>query len=328
MEIQEIQKQEFYFDEPLLEYVGIVADEYWPHYEVAYYNKEDNSLVRGGMVYDCIDKDAILSCRCGSDVPDIFGRRYVDGKIDTAGKDKYLDNLDESVKEKEKSKLHILDTLGAFELERKALNGDIIKETLDASKFWYLCLCIKDYVMGQTKDAIRFKPTYREALTNLVEEMNKMELAIGGELTFKLEGEKDKITITDKQTLVFIKNIINNILEPYKDKHISMLDSLPHPEEGVELPYIYRLYLFNKYLSYFLKQCKAKKGVYASKDKSFLISKMIYVLGISDDKRFITESKNNSYKLDHLKNLLKRYKDVDVPTHPSYYYQKPLLSRF
>nr|UWD65003.1 MAG: hypothetical protein [Bacteriophage sp.] len=332
--IQEIQKQEFYFDEPLLEYVGIVADEYWPHYEVAYLDDKGSARILD-TISDGADMKNIVNLRTDSYIPNIFGRRYVDGKIDTAGKDKYLDNLDESVKEKEKLKLHILDTLNAFELERKALNGDIIKETLDASKFWYLCLCIKDYVMGQTVNALKSLPTPREVMTNLVEEMDKMNPTImraisridadkGGELTFKLEGEKHKITITDKQTLTLINIAIGEMLELHKDRYISMLDS---NLSEVELPYIYRLYLFNKYLSYFLKQCRAKKGVCASKDKSFLISKMIYVLGISDDKRFITEYKNR-YKLDHLKNLLKRYKDVDVLTHPSYYYERPLLSRF
>lgn len=137
MEIQEIQKQEFYFDEPLLEYVGIVADECWPHYEVAYLDDKGSARILD-TISDGTDMKNIVNLRTDSYIPDIFGRRYVDGKIDTAGKDKYLDNLDESVKEKEKLKLHILDTLNAFELEKKTLNGDIIKEPLDASKFWYL----------------------------------------------------------------------------------------------------------------------------------------------------------------------------------------------
>ena len=69
------------------------------------------------------------------------------------------------------------------------------------------------------------------------------------------------------------------------------------------------------YLSWFLKPLKAKKGVFASKDKSFLISQIIYILGISNDKKFITEYKDNGDKLDHLKNMLKRYKDIEIPTY-------------
>ena len=86
------------------------------------------------------------------------------------------------------------------------------------------------------------------------------------------------------------------------------------------LPLIYQIYLFNKYLSMFLKPLVAKKGTRASKDKSFLISKMIYVLSISDDIKFITEYKDNGDILNHLKNLLSRYKNIKIPTLNSIYW--------
>ncbi len=202
----DIQSREDYYDEPLLEYVVDFANKVFPTY----------------------DREGFYE----SNMPDLFGDRYVKGIIKPIGFDKYLDD-----------KLEIQYTLDAF--------------GLDSNKFWYLCLFLKDYVKGQTTNAIKTNPTHREELSNLLYELNKMNIKIkydrilsaekGGELSFKVEGG-------------------------------------------------------------------------ASKDKSFLISKMIYVLSISDDVKFITEYKDNGDKLNHLKNLLSRYKNIKIPTLNSIYW--------
>ena len=138
----------------------------------------------------------------------------------------------------------------------------------------------------------------------------------GGELSFKVEGGK-KVVITDKTTLIYINAAITIFMEKYnKILDESTLDI----NATTSLPLIYQIYLFNKYLSMFLKPLVAKKGTIASKDKSFLISKMIYVLSISDDVKFITEYKDNGDKLNHLKNLLSRYKNIKIPTLNSIYW--------
>lgn len=269
----DIQSREDYYDEPLLEYVVDFANKVFPAYD-------------GEDFYE-------------SNMPDLFGDRYVKGIIKPIGFDKYLDD-----------KLEIQYTLDAF--------------GLDSNKFWYLCLFLKDYVKGQTTNAIKTNPTHREELSNLLDELNKMNIKCdrilsaekGGELSFKVEGGK-KVVITDKTTLIYINVAITTFMEKYNkilDK--STLDI----EATTSLPLIYQIYLFNKYLSMFLKPLVAKKGDRASKDKSFLISKMIYVLSISDDVKFITEYKDNGDKLNHLKNLLSRYKNIKIPTLNSIYW--------
>lgn len=269
----DIQSREDYYDEPLLEYVVDFANKVFPTY----------------------DREGFYE----SNMPDLFGDRYVKGIIKPIGFDKYLDD-----------KLEIQYTLDAF--------------GLDSNKFWYLCLFLKDYVKGQTTNAIKTNPTHREELSNLLYELNKMNIKCdrilsaekGGELSFKVEGGK-KVVITDKTTLIYINVAITTFMEKYNkilDK--STLDI----EATTSLPLIYQIYLFNKYLSMFLKPLVAKKGDRASKDKSFLISKMIYVLSISDDVKFITEYKDNGDKLNHLKNLLSRYKNIKIPTLNSIYW--------
>ena len=271
----DIQSREDYYDEPLLEYVVDFANKVFPTYV-------------GESFYE-------------SNMPDLFGIRYVKGMIKPIGVDKYLDD-----------KLEIQYTLDAF--------------GLDSNKFWYLCLFLKDYVKGQTTNAIKTNPTHREELSNLLDELNKMKIKIkydsilsaekGGELTFKVEGGK-KVVITDKTTLIYINAAITTFMEKYNN----ILDkSTLDIEATTSLPLIYQIYLFNKYLSMFLKPLVAKKGTIASKDKSFLISKMIYVLSISDDVKFITEYKDNGDKLNHLKNLLSRYKNIKIRTLNSIYW--------
>lgn len=271
----DIQSREDYYDEPLLEYVVDFANKVFPTYV-------------GESFYE-------------SNMPDLFGDRYVKGIIKPIGVDKYLDD-----------KLEIQYTLDAF--------------GLDSNKFWYLCLFLKDYVKGQTTNAIKTNPTHREELSNLLDELNKMKIKIkydsilsaekGGELTFKVEGGK-KVVITDKTTLIYINAAITTFMEKYNN----ILDkSTLDIEATTSLPLIYQIYLFNKYLSMFLKPLVAKKGTIASKDKSFLISKMIYVLSISDDIKFITEYKDNGDKLNHLKNLLSRYKNIKIRTLNSIYW--------
>lgn len=273
MEILDIQSREDYYDEPLLEYVVDFANKVFPAYD-------------GEGFYE-------------SNMPDLFGIRYVKGMVKPIGVDKYLDD-----------KLEIQYTLDAF--------------GLDSNKFWYLCLFLKDYVKGQTTNAIKTNPTHREELSNLLNELNKMNIKCdrilsaekGGELSFKVEGGK-KVVITNKTTLIYINVAITTFMKKYNN----ILDeSTLNINVTTSLSLIYQIYLFNKYLSMFLKPLVAKKGTIASKDKSFLISKMIYVLSISDDVKFITEYKDNGDKLNHLKNLLSRYKNIKIPTLNSIYW--------
>ena len=90
-------------------------------------------------------------------------------------------------------------------------------------------------------------------------------------------------------------------------------------DDTVTLKPIYKIALFYKFLSWFLKDKVADKAIYASKDKSLLISRMIFILGISDDESFFEEYKEDGTKADYLKNYIKKYKDIVAPTFQSRY---------
>lgn len=297
--IEQLQRKEgdvgyysyLYMDEPLFQYVDSVANHFWESFDPDMETeKEDGTIEYGGMM--------------PSMVPDIFAGRYLDNKIDTSKQQIYEDATE------------VQDTLKAF--------------GLDTSKFWYLCLCIKDYVEGQTVDAIVNTPTHREELKMLVERLDEMQPEIqhshikvtqNAKLTLKV-GSKHKLEIEDGQTLTLLNVAVSEFLEKYKDTgNATLFDTAKlNINNKTSLPLIYRVYLFEKYLSWFLKPLKARKGIYASKDKNLLVSRMIWILGISDDKRYYEEYSETGDKLNFLKNNLRRYKDLKIKTHNSIYW--------
>lgn len=263
-------------DEPLLEYFVSVCNHFWQSYDPQCYTKDaEGNKEWGGL--------------CDSNVPRQFGARFFSGNINTEREQKYLASEE------------VLDTLKAF--------------NLDYEKFWYLCLGIKDYVEGCTDNAVKSKKTPREELKAMVDELNKLEPSenpSSGILSLKVG--KHPLKIENPTTLRVINIAIQELLEKYKEDK-TVLDAVKvDTNDKVTLSPIYKIALFNKYLSWFLKDKKANRKINASVDKSLLVSRMIFILGISDDESFFDEYKEDGSKSDYLRNYIKKYKDVDVPT--------------
>lgn len=248
------------------------------------------------------DVEPIEQVLLDSVAPDTFVYRYTEGFIDTSRVNKYLASEE------------VIDTVKAF--------------GLDVDKFWYLCLFIKDVAEGYTIDAVKKNPTHREELKNLVAELDKLEPEIKnnrfvsvkgtGELTLKVR--KHPIKITDGRTLTLINYAVTKLLDELADNN-ELLDSASIDfNQKKDLKPVYQIYLFNKYLSWFIKPLVADKASLASKDKSLLISRMIFILGISDDENYFEEYNDKGDKLNFLKNNLRRYQDVEIPTLNSYYW--------
>ena len=222
-----------------------------------------------------------------------FASDYLNGKIDTQSSIRM--DLYESP--------DIQDTLRAF--------------GLDSSKFWYLCLFIKWRVDYECKTAFVFPTSTKEKLHNLISEFEKLSLEFQGgkfvskvpaTLTFKVNGGKT-ITIDDANTLTFIGAAIESFLEQQDTDDLITSNSYGISElEKVDLSIRTKIYLFNEYLSPFVKPLEAIKGIYASKDKSLLISRMIYVFRVSEDKKLYTDLNEKSKKQNQLKGYLSRYK--------------------
>lgn len=221
--------------------------------------------------------------------------------------------------------------------EKQYLQDNQLQNTLkafglDKGKFWYLCLMLKDVVDARTKNAIPigFSPlTELEEVKKLFEQspQNSME-----ELTLKI-GE-DKFSVTNPKTMRYIRNAMKSAMEqaiaqaktdlntyrgrPFHSR-IKGVDALKM-DERINLPLSYQITLFHRYLYQFLKPLQALKEVHASKDKMLLISRMIFILGISDDDRYYDEYNDSGDKLNHLKSNISRYKKIDPPTVCNIYY--------
>lgn len=188
---------------------------------------------------------------------------------------------------------------------------------LDSSKFWYLCLFIKWKIDCECDNARVFPKEPLEKLRDLQAEFEKLDFtkyrgkyvsSKTAKLTFKVKGIK-AFTIDDKDTLAILNNIINDYLLTTPTKGY-----LLHDSEKVELSIITKMYLFNKYLSWFLSPLTANKAINASYDKSILVSRMIYTLGMFKNESMWQEYNESGNKKNQLKGYLSKYK------HPRYWH--------
>lgn len=224
-----------------------------------------------------------------------------------------LTMIDQSRKQKYLDSKEVQDTLKAFHL--------------DAEKFWYLCLFIKDIVEGYADGYDAISP--REEISQLVALLQKVEsdkndksLRTKSNALLSLKLGKMSVKIDNQLTLGIIKAALYAILKTDN----RMLDADLLNMKRIHKADIYKIAWFNKYLSSFLKDKVADKAVYAFKgsdistDKSLLISRMIFVLGLSGEENFYIEYTDEKVKKDYLKGYIKKYKKVEVPAHQSRYF--------
>ena len=213
-----------------------------------------------------------------------FASDYLDGKIDTQ---KIRKDLYES--------RDIQDTLRAF--------------GLDSSKFWYLCLYIKWKVDYECKTAFLLPKSGMEQLESLVDELKKLSPENAATLQFKIDGNKT-ITVDNGFALAALCDALISYLPEIANEKCLSPNSYGFDEiEKINLSTRTKIYLFNEYMSPFVKPLKANKRIYASKDKSLLISRMIYIFSICDDSKLYTDLNEKGYnKQNQLKGYLSRYK--------------------
>ena len=298
-ELPRYENVEDYYKEPLLEYVVKVANNFWK----------------------CYDSKKLMMIN--SVVPEDFCKRYHEGKINTVFRQSFLDAVE------------INDTLKAYKI--------------DIDKFWYLCLLVKDYSEGQTLKASLSNPTHKEEIKLLIEELGKLthnpkglqdkmmrfepartafqpkaqehiiKTDMSGKLTLRIGNDK-AITITDGQTLVILREALVKGLRFFHNN--SILNSAPTaPYDASTLGIQYRVALFYKYMKWFLEQFTPQRKRAVSTDKTLLISRLIYVLDIDADPQYYDTRNyiNNRGKSEHLRNKIKRYKDISIPVRNQYY---------
>ena len=323
-----------YIEDLLFEYLNKVANYFWwePDHD---FDEETNE--------DYFNENP-------SFVPSRFARRYLDGKIDLCTLPLYIHAVGEDVQKKHismrdidmtptKNRSHIDVDVPNISMTLKAFK-------LDVSKFWYLCICIKDWVDGKTCEGARLEnPTHREELETLVNELNKLDPQPWGgniktkgkaKLTLNVKGKNT--VIDDGQTIALIGYAVykflnsdtckKTILEEGKEIRVNrnslLLDSsvLSKKKLTKQMAKTVRLALFYKYLSWFMEQRDLDEDLvknYPYKiltNRDLLISRMAYFTGLTDNRKFLDP--DNAGK-GYIRTAISGYEDVTVGTDNKYY---------
>ena len=279
------------FDEPLLDYVCKVANYYWMEY------------------------DAEMGEPMGySNVPRRFASRYLNGEIDITGKELFCKSATPKATHAKHIKYMENIYYGQEEHKEIVCEGESIPDIsmtlkaydLDISKFWYLCIFLKDYVTGETIEGARIEElTHRERLEKFVSLVNQLNPDLFGglykttgkaELTLRVgKGKKNKLVLNNGHTLALIRNGIQYVLDNYHSDYLDFSEVDQSKRLKSTRGDIAKIALFYKYMLWFLNHCTinqevVKGALYLSTSKILLISKLVYILGLSNNKQFLGES--------------------------------------
>ena len=299
-----------YIDEPLLEYVWEVANEFKP---------------------DC-DEQGIYP----SIAPIIFANRCIESKLtDNERYARYLEiyphrdidcaknhyseqrPLDSSFKDLFFGKEEVQDTLKAF--------------NLDPCKFWYLLLFVNDLMVDVCINAPSRGTSELENVSNMVDKvLDATEIITKANGRQNYETQDPFILFIMKASLQHFITSYNNIIETSENyeecrvrlKEIGLNDIFKNriaiiSEDKVTLEKSHRTRVFATLFKYFLKSRTADREVLKksrlkiSTDKLLLISRLTHIVGLqgSDYYEAIINDKDNR----KLSNLLNRYKDESLP---------------
>lgn len=291
-------------EEPLLEYVEAWAEEFCPSFEDGYTTDPETG------------EEKMDWFRIPSRLPAQFVARLLRKEIMTA----------ERCKERYEEAKELHKTLDAYDIEK--------------SRFYYLCLMLKDYINGYD-NAHEQLPTHSQVLKELIDKLDKMEpdekmwehgsAKHTAEITLKVEGEKGVFRTNDTAVL----NIINYCLTRFYYKHCAIEGSIFNSASlfggrTLGISNTEKAFLFNKYLKWFLKGKKYKKASGADRGADLLISRSLYIfelLGKTDeiDRDNYYESTRMDNKGErtynkYLRDLIKKTKDPSQKLHNEIYW--------
>lgn len=289
----------------LLDYIGDIEDRYIPEYDCFEYS--DSVSLEICEVTDedfseeeleMLDSMPVGASRCKS----IFTTRY----------------NDDLVRQK-----------NIYATYRKELSPLVEKLELDVEKFWYLSLFILDYCESIFYSGESFKTTALEQLFKL---SNTIEQCQGEPMTLLFKSRKKKVELDSPKAISVIALLINELTEQLDQEYLNddqegkmirklraLLNQRERKEEAdmiSDSPII--AYFANMFLHFFDTQSKIcdqrKKGVKHTKTEMELVSKLIYLTGLSTNENW------NDIEFEYLKAFLKQYKDYRYPNNSSSVY--------
>lgn len=262
-------------EESLLEYMTAVADRFAPDFV---FDSEGNAF------------------EVDSQAPFIFKRRYNNAKLKVSFS--YADYISRDINDNENA-IDIIHALG-----------------IDVEKFWYLLLFVVDYVVGSTSGALKCNPSPREEIKRMVEMVEANEVSVSDlygvrhrepmQLILRIKGRR--LVITNPNTISAIAGMCGMALE--ETGNIRLLDSCP--SDITDKSDSVRIWLFAKMLRCFFDlypqfASRRKTGNDTTKSTLRLISKLVYMTGLTANEDYRTDDEN-------LKGLLKQYRDYKMDT--------------
>ena len=262
-------------EEHLLEYMTAVADRFAPDFIIG----------SDGNAYE-VDSQA----------PFIFKRRYNQGVLKVSFS--YADYMKRDMTDNE-NPIDIIRALG-----------------IDVEKFWYLLLFVADYVEGSTVNTLKCNPSPRQEIEGLIDFIEANEDSVHDiygvrhhqpmKLTLQIKGHR--LIIDNPNTISAIAGMCGMALENMG--HISFLDSCP--SEIADKKHSIRIWLFAKMLRCFFEMypqfaSQRKSGNDTTKSTLLLISKLVYMTGLTTNEDYRTDDEN-------LKGILKQYRNYNIDT--------------
>ena len=295
-----------YYSEPLLEYVKEVTDNFWP----------EEYLIR--FVTRLFDKE----------IADYKLAEYVD-----AATEKHFKHS--SYRELHASKFKGTYTPNEQHPYSGEIAGTLKAYGLDMSKFWYLCLMVKDYVVGATKEGCLIQTaTHRSEICNLLTQLELLKPDIFPsitmepkdvemELCLKIKKKHSKnvknVTVTkSRHTLLLIQEALNSFLNANSNRTIKVdspvIDNgnIKFLNKDKSLPV--KIALFYHYLIWFLSKRQIDKRVVnnsiysVSTSKNLLITRMAYFTGLTDNENFLCKEG------EYLRKYISGYENVKIDT--------------
>ena len=231
-----------------------------------------------------------------SQAPFIFKRRYNNAKLKVSFS--YADYISRDINDNENA-IDIIHALG-----------------IDVEKFWYLLLFVVDYVEGSTSGTLKCSPSPREEIKRMVEMVEANEVSVSDlygvrhrepmQLILRIKGRR--LVITNPNTISAIAGMCGMALE--ETGNIRLLDSCP--SDITDKSDSVRIWLFAKMLRCFFDlypqfASRRKTGNDTTKSTLRLISKLVYMTGLTANEDYRTDDEN-------LKGLLKQYRDYKMDT--------------
>ena len=203
-----------------------------------------------------------------------------------------------------------------YDIYKKELGCLVEKLELDIDKFWYLTLFILDYCESIFYQGTTIKPTPLEQLRQLADKILDCEEE---DVKLTLKSGKIKLELDSPLALAALSMFINNSIKKLNSQQIKHLSKREYKEETnviKDSPII--VYFANMFLNFFNTQEQIlsirKEGVKHTKTEMELVSKLIYLMRLSNNKNW------NDIECEYLKAFLKQYKDYRYPNNVSSVY--------